>query len=225
MVRTKLNTTDSDRLTSLKWRKSATSSVKVLRRFNLPTFALTRSLTSCSAKRYERMMKAHGIAPNASTTRPVAPIRTQKTERHTSGNCSATPSKKRKTLAFEDENPNQDDEEDYGKPSFKHDPELLRVKNEAGQNGFEDAMNISPTSYPMLPNVSSFGEASFVADPFDANSSYSIHSGYQTPRFNDASLGGQYAGFDNYSDVEFAPTNMPTAPTNQNADFVPIVVD
>ncbi|KAL5326143.1 hypothetical protein ACEPPN_007281 [Leptodophora sp. 'Broadleaf-Isolate-01'] len=67
-----------------------------------------------AAKRYERMMRAHGIASNAATIKP-APARSLKSERNESTPPSSSPTaKKRKTDPFLEENTAADDEEGFG---------------------------------------------------------------------------------------------------------------
>lgn len=85
-----------------------------------------------SAKRYERMMKAHGIAPNAASVRASPAARSFKTERKE----SSTPAKKRKMDDFaHDHGAAADDDETF--ENIKSDPgsqgEHLHVKEEPGQ--------------------------------------------------------------------------------------------
>ncbi|KAG4428784.1 hypothetical protein IFR05_015733 [Cadophora sp. M221] len=69
-----------------------------------------------AAKRYERMMRAHGIASNAAAIKP-APARSLKSERNESvppSSSSSPPSKKRKADPFLEENTAADDDEGFG---------------------------------------------------------------------------------------------------------------
>ncbi|KAH8593731.1 hypothetical protein B0O99DRAFT_596225 [Bisporella sp. PMI_857] len=86
-----------------------------------------------AAKRYERMMRAHGIGSNSTTTKPSSTSRVPKIERRESG-CNL--SKKRKTDAFAEDNTIADDAESFSANAVKPDPatekEFLRVKEEEG---------------------------------------------------------------------------------------------
>ncbi|KUJ09064.1 uncharacterized protein LY89DRAFT_741362 [Mollisia scopiformis] len=103
-----------------------------------------------AAKRYERMMRAHGIAPNAATIKPP-PSRSMKAERRESSTTSSTSLKKRKADAFLEDTTPVDDEETFG--SIKPDPvnmkEQFIVKEEAegqsmaqGQLSIDQAANL-----------------------------------------------------------------------------------
>lgn len=87
--------------------------------------------TACSAKRYERMMRAHGIHPNGGPGRaPTA--RQPKTERN--AGLSPTKKAKGKAAAFDESMNVDDDEELAGSDNFKaensQDEELLVIKSE-----------------------------------------------------------------------------------------------
>ncbi|KAJ5032840.1 uncharacterized protein L3040_009431 [Drepanopeziza brunnea f. sp. 'multigermtubi'] len=114
-----------------------------------------------AAKRYERMMRSHGIAPNAATIKPAP--RNLKSERQQSLPSSSSPSaaKKRKTEGYLDENTTADDDEGFG--MVKPEPavmikEQFVVKEEEthrqqpGQLSLGDAANLmqyydTPTRY------------------------------------------------------------------------------
>ncbi|CAL3966871.1 unnamed protein product [Diplocarpon coronariae] len=87
-----------------------------------------------AAKRYERMMRSHGIAPNAAAIKP-APSRMSKSERleSTPSSSSSSAHKKRKVEGYLDENTTADDDERFG--TVKPEPavtikEQLVVKEE-----------------------------------------------------------------------------------------------
>lgn len=97
-------------------------------------------ILTTSAKRYERMMRAHGITPSTTAVKPAS-SRTLKTERRDS---KSRPHKKRKTSAFAEENSAADDEENFS--ALKPDPaghkEQLTIKEEAGQLSLAEASNL-----------------------------------------------------------------------------------
>ena len=70
-----------------------------------------------SAKRYERMMRAHGIAPNAATIKPLL-ARSIKSD---SRDSTEKPSKKRKAEVFVEDNGATDDDEAFSN-NIKSDP-------------------------------------------------------------------------------------------------------
>lgn len=177
-------------------------------------------------------MKAHGIAPNAAATRPTAQARTPKAERHGSG-AMVTPSKKRKTDAFEDEHANEDDAEDYEDQAYivKTDPEQLSVKEEHSQRSFE-AVAHSPTQYmpqsDMADGLVGYGQGGFGGGACDVGGYYmnTATCGFQAP--SDSGYGGgasthrPYLGFENFCNSDGA---QPATPTSQPGEYNPIVVD
>ncbi|TAQ86151.1 hypothetical protein B7494_g5525 [Chlorociboria aeruginascens] len=84
-----------------------------------------------AAKRYERMMKAHGIASNAASIKPAP--RSIKTDRRES---NGPTSKKRKTGAYVEDTTDADDDEGFSdvKPESSTNSERLRVKEEDKAN-------------------------------------------------------------------------------------------
>ncbi|KAL2066661.1 hypothetical protein VTL71DRAFT_2733 [Oculimacula yallundae] len=109
-----------------------------------------------AAKRYERMMRAHGIASNAATVKPAS-VRTLKAEQHKNepllppSSLSSPPmAKKRKADPRLDEFNDGDDEEGFG--SIKVEPAVMNmeqfvVKEEdqhlgPGQLSLDDAANL-----------------------------------------------------------------------------------
>jgi hypothetical protein len=97
-----------------------------------------------SAKRYERMMKAHGIAPNAASVRP-SPARTPKTECRDSAPASS--SKKRKADAFIEDNAGADDEEGFGNIKSERggnikEEKYVKEEHEQSQLSLDDATNL-----------------------------------------------------------------------------------
>ncbi|KAI9053825.1 hypothetical protein LZ554_002773 [Drepanopeziza brunnea f. sp. 'monogermtubi'] len=115
-----------------------------------------------AAKRYERMMRSHGIAPNAATIKPAP--RNLKSERQQSLPSSSSPSaaKKRKTEGYLDENTTADDDEGFGmvkpepavmiKEQFVVKEEETHRQQPGGQLSLGDAANLmqyydTPTRY------------------------------------------------------------------------------
>lgn len=102
-----------------------------------------------SAKRYERMMKAHGIAPNAASVRASPAARNFKTERKE----ISIPTKKRKMDDFaNDHGAAADDDENFD--NIKPDPgsrgEQLQVKEEPNQTLNGIAANSNMRFMPSL---------------------------------------------------------------------------
>jgi hypothetical protein len=137
-----------------------------------------------SAKRYERMMRAHGIAPNAATIKP-APSRAIKTDRSDS---IAKLVKKRKAEAYVEDSGATDDDESFSN-NIKSDPATKKekfVKEEENVQGqqlsMHDATHLmhyydSPSPY----NGGLGGEQDY------PGSEYGGSAGYATP------MGGGYA--------------------------------
>ncbi|PVH80957.1 hypothetical protein DL98DRAFT_588015 [Cadophora sp. DSE1049] len=114
-----------------------------------------------AAKRYERMMRAHGIAPNAASVKSAPrSLKNERTESTPSSSTSPT-AKKRKTDPFLEEKTAADDDEGFG--TVKTEPavtktEPLVVKQEEerkpqpGQLSLDEAANLmqyydTPTQY------------------------------------------------------------------------------
>ncbi|KAE8440846.1 hypothetical protein EG329_006389 [Mollisiaceae sp. DMI_Dod_QoI] len=138
-----------------------------------------------AAKRYERMMRAHGIAPNAATIKP-APARSMKAERRESSTPSSTFSKKRKADAFLEDTTPVDDEEAFG--SIKPDPANMKehfvVKEESegqsmqqGQLSIDQAANLM--QYYEAP--STYGGSNMGRDNSYTSSDYGSSTAYATP--------------------------------------------
>ncbi|KAI9744224.1 MAG: hypothetical protein M1818_002376 [Claussenomyces sp. TS43310] len=158
-----------------------------------------------AAKRYERMMKAHGIAPGAAAIKPGAtPRGSAKTDRV---NGSGTPLKKRKMDDFTDDAAQEDDPESFGTPplgqsnfgtlSVKSDPDAAKpfVKEEQGSQlfgednamTFQQHMNLPINGPNYMPfNTSDGAYASGSSDIYDATtapfSTPSDHGGYGLAR-------------------------------------------
>ena len=115
------------------------------------------------AKRYERMMRAHGIAPNAATVKSAP--RSLKTERTETTPSSSSPiAKKRKTDPFLEDNTSADDDERFG--TVKIEPVVLKEeqlvvkeeeerKHQPGQLSLDEAATLmqyydTPTQYAGL---------------------------------------------------------------------------
>lgn len=129
-----------------------------------------------SAKRYERMMRAHGIHPNGGPGR--APTARQPKVERTAGPVPAKKPKS-KAAAFEEENMNVDDEEEplpfNGiKPETSQDEELLVVKNEDQEHlMFSGSNDLQEAHSEATPNLGMFSMAD--------NGYESGNSGYGTP--------------------------------------------
>lgn len=134
----------------------------------------TNDFLDSSAKRYERMMRAHGIAPNAATVKP-APNRVTKVERRE----SRTP-KKRKGDAFIEDNGAADDEETFAN-NIKTDPvnakEELEVKEEhSAEEIARAALDTNAGFMQYMDDYSLFGN-------FETEPEYSVSSpGYSAPQ-------------------------------------------
>jgi hypothetical protein len=147
---------------------------------------------SLSAKRYERMMRAHGIAPNAATIKP-APSRSIKSDRHDS---IEKPSKKRKADAFIEENGATDDDETFTN-SIKSDPvndkEKFMVKEEEHGHGQQLSMNDAANLMQYYDTPPSYSSAlGGLGGEQDYGSDYGGGaSGYATPTGGDYGLHSQ----------------------------------
>ena len=149
-----------------------------------------------SAKRYERMMKSHGIASNAASIKPAPSRNSMKSERRESGNSST---KKRKIDAYLDEaNTVDDDESGYAsniKVDGSSEVEQFVVKEEEqqlGQLSLSEAAKLmqyydSPATYGVGADGYHNTEEKHKAGEFDAgspayaassstNSAYGMHS-------------------------------------------------
>jgi alkylation response protein AidB-like acyl-CoA dehydrogenase len=148
--------------------------------------------TFCRAKRYERMMRAHGIAPNAASIKP-APTRAPKSERRQS---SILALKKRKADQFLEEAATDDDESlGWGNIHIKEDPReekynmnfkaeegdhKPRVTHEQGQQlNLQDAANLMQyydnSSQLVVDDLYSAGDFG------GSMSAYGTSSGYTAP--------------------------------------------
>jgi hypothetical protein len=120
------------------------------------------------AKRYERMMRSHGIAPNAASIKP-APGRVVKTECRK----SSTASKKRKADAFVQDNTTADDDETFAnvKPEAAESKEHLQVKEEG-----DDLLSI--------------GDAANLVQYYDTTSQYGGEKPSREQDYNGSEYGG-----------------------------------
>jgi hypothetical protein len=165
-----------------------------------------------SAKRYERMMRAHGIAPNAATIKPPS-TRSLKPEQRDSKNQAP---RKRKASAFIEENTAVDDEEIFSrvKPDPASDKEHVSVKEESGQLSIDEAANLM--QYYGTPSYSSqVGESVYSSNEYDSNPA-SYHS----------AIGGSYGIQDQQQyDFSFSPASMNNNPTSlvQGIQYQPIM--
>ncbi len=141
-------------------------------------------VTFHSAKRYERMMRAHGIAPNAANIKTATAIRAPK-----SGRCesSGSSSKKRKADQFLEENP-ADDDEGYGLASItvKSDPvdtkETFVIKEEEQRQGQLDLEQAAKLMQYYDNNSQYGGDHIYGGNEYGgAMSRYGTSSGYATP--------------------------------------------
>ncbi|KAF8856306.1 hypothetical protein BDZ45DRAFT_691931 [Acephala macrosclerotiorum] len=138
-----------------------------------------------AAKRYERMMRAHGIAPNAATIKP-APARNMKIERRESSTPSSTSSKKRKADAFLEDTTPVDDDETYG--NIKPDPinmkEQFVVKEESeGQSMQQGQLSINQAANLMqyYDSPATYGSVGLSSEGGYGGSNYGGSAGYSTP--------------------------------------------
>jgi hypothetical protein len=136
------------------------------------------------AKRYERMMRAHGIAPNAASVKTQPASRTKTEPRESTTGNGNVPNKKRKAEQFmEDNNTSVADDEEGFATNIKADPvdekTQLRVKEEEGRLSLDDAANLMQFYDTPSFQGSEFdaGGQDYGASDWDGASS----SGYHTP--------------------------------------------
>lgn len=161
-----------------------------------------RYLLVYSAKRYERMMRSHGIAPNAATIKPAS-SRTPKSERRDS---KSHTTKKRKASAFIEENTAVDDEENFSrvKPDPANEKEQLNVKEESGQLSLDEAANLMQYYGTSSYSAQLGGEETFSNSEYGSNT-----TGYNT------GIGASYGLPDQQPyDFSFSPAAMDNGPTS-----------
>ncbi len=194
---------------------------------------LKLTTTFCRAKRYERMMRAHGIAPNAASIKP-APTRAPKSERQES---SIPTLKKRKADQFLEEAATDDDEGlGWGNIHIKEDPReekyninfkseeggghKQRITHEQGQQlNLQDAAN--------LMQYYDNGSQLVVDDLYSAGdfggsmSAYGTSSGYTTPMVSAYGLESQNGYFGApYSSAGMAGVNgLSSVPRSSQQSF------
>jgi hypothetical protein len=183
------------------------------------------TITFNSAKRYERMMRAHGIAPNAATIRP-APNRAPKNERRESGGSS---NKKRKADQFLEDTP-ADDDEGYGPGHITLKPDPTDVKEEfvvkeelepqqQGQMHLAQAANLIPY---YDDNSSQYGVSQIGGDDvFGTNEYGGGMSGYATPTGYGTPMGAAFGSqsSNNYYANPFGTVGMSDVPRSQQLGF------
>jgi hypothetical protein len=167
----------------------------------------------CSAKRYERMMRAHGISSNAATMKPSS-SRTPKMERRDS---KSQISKKRKISGFIEENTAADDEENFSrvKPDPAIDKKQLNVKEEPGQLSLDEAANLMQFYNPSSYSPGMGGDEVYSGNDYDSTSA----------NFHNA-ISGSYGLQDQQSyDFSFAPSaiNNSSASLGHGTQYQPMM--
>jgi hypothetical protein len=128
---------------------------------------LTRRLYS--AKRYERMMRAHGIAPNAASIKPAI-ARPAKPDHHES-TVAEKPSKKRKADAFVEDNGATDDDEVFSTNVKSEFADTKDKKFKVKQEGSGQQLSMSDAT-----NLMQFYDG---GAPFDGSNDYTGTMGGQ----------------------------------------------
>ncbi|RFU33407.1 hypothetical protein B7463_g2930, partial [Scytalidium lignicola] len=123
-----------------------------------------------AAKRYERLMKAHGISPSGTPTKPAS-SRVTKTERRN----STSGAKKRKTEAFMGDENDGDDDEEFG--MVKNENSMSNAQNfQIKEEDTKQHLNFISTDDMAPLNSLHYGQNAYAPTNF----SYSP-AGFSTP--------------------------------------------
>lgn len=181
------------RLTLQRLQRNALLSAKVQRTLSNPisTYHFKHSdINMHSAKRYERLMKAHGISPNGSPSKPTT-TRATKIERRN----STSPTKKRKAEVFIGDQDDGDDDEEVGmvkKEENANSLQSFQIKEEDSQQhlSFSTANDMAP------PNSLHYGQSAYTPASIDyspAGFSTSIYSNYIVDTKSPYNFGSPYS--------------------------------
>ncbi|KAH8820581.1 hypothetical protein F5884DRAFT_866459 [Xylogone sp. PMI_703] len=156
-----------------------------------------------AAKRYERLMKAHGISPNGSPSKPT-PSRAAKTERRN----STSPTKKRKTEVFMgDQDDGGDDDEEIG--MVKREENASSFQNfQIKEEDSKQHLSFSAANEMVPPHSFQYGQATYTP----TNAGYPP-TGFSSPLYNNYMVDTKSPygfGSSNSADTFAQTTNAPT---------------
>lgn len=183
------------------------------------------------AKRYERMMRAHGITPTAVTVKPPS-SRAPKPERRDS---KSQLHKKRKTSAFTEENTAADDEENFSrvKPDPATEKKQLNIKEETGQLTLDEAANLmqyyaTPPYDPSAVGSEVYSQAEYSSGPVNYQSAISTSYGLpeQQPyefSFDPTTMNNASAALGH--GIHYQPMLHYSSTGNQGGSESPLIVD